>query len=182
MYIVWRRKWQPTPVFLPGESHGQRNLAGCSPWGRKSRTRLSDFVLTWLNAVHPTLKSPTCQALEMQGKLKHKPFLHGTCSMNLPATSWWNEIGVLSVHFQTPGPCVSSFQIPPPWPLFFLTISGLWISSSQLESLQQCIPEGLIHSVRSLFTATRQTPGCAFPSMWGPKHQSLLLYPWCNQI
>ena len=25
----WRRKWQPTPVFLPGESHGQRSLAGC---------------------------------------------------------------------------------------------------------------------------------------------------------
>ena len=33
--IPWRRKWQPTPVFLPGESHGQRNLAGYSPWGRK---------------------------------------------------------------------------------------------------------------------------------------------------
>ena len=31
----WRRKWQPTPVFLPGESHGQRNLAGYSPWGHK---------------------------------------------------------------------------------------------------------------------------------------------------
>ena len=31
----WRRKWQPTPVFLPGESHGQRSLAGYSPWGRK---------------------------------------------------------------------------------------------------------------------------------------------------
>ena len=28
-----RRKWQPTPVFLPGESHGQRSLVGCSPWG-----------------------------------------------------------------------------------------------------------------------------------------------------
>ena len=27
----WRRKWQPTPVFLPGKVHGQRNLAGCSP-------------------------------------------------------------------------------------------------------------------------------------------------------
>ena len=38
----WRRKWQPTPVFLPGEFHGQRSLAGYSPWGRKSRTRLSD--------------------------------------------------------------------------------------------------------------------------------------------
>ena len=29
------RKWQPTPVFLPGEGHGQRNLAGCSLWGRR---------------------------------------------------------------------------------------------------------------------------------------------------
>ena len=29
-----RRKWQPTPVFLPGKSHGWRSLVGCSPWGR----------------------------------------------------------------------------------------------------------------------------------------------------
>ena len=28
----WKRKWQPTPVFLPWKSHGQRNLAGYSPW------------------------------------------------------------------------------------------------------------------------------------------------------
>ena len=33
--IPWRRKWQPTPVFLPGELHGQRSLAGYSPWGHK---------------------------------------------------------------------------------------------------------------------------------------------------
>ena len=38
----WRRKWQSTPVFLPGKSHGQRSLAGYSPWSPKSRTRLSD--------------------------------------------------------------------------------------------------------------------------------------------
>ena len=31
----WRRAWQPTPVFLPGEFHGQRSLAGYSPWGHK---------------------------------------------------------------------------------------------------------------------------------------------------
>ena len=29
----WRRKWQPTPVFLPGESQGRRSLAGCRLWG-----------------------------------------------------------------------------------------------------------------------------------------------------
>ena len=33
--ILNRKAWQPTPVFLPGESHGQRSLAGYSPWGPK---------------------------------------------------------------------------------------------------------------------------------------------------
>ena len=40
--IPWRRKWQPTPVLLPGESHGGRSLHGVA----KSRTRLSDFTFT----------------------------------------------------------------------------------------------------------------------------------------
>ena len=34
-FMHWRRKWQPTPVFLPGESHGRRSLVGCSPWDRR---------------------------------------------------------------------------------------------------------------------------------------------------
>ena len=39
--ILWRRKWEPTPVFLPGKSHGQRSLTGYSPWGcRKLETTL----------------------------------------------------------------------------------------------------------------------------------------------
>ena len=41
--ILWRRKWQPIPVFLPGESHGQRSLVGYIVHGvAKSQTRLSD--------------------------------------------------------------------------------------------------------------------------------------------
>ena len=31
--LFWRRQWQPTPVLLPGKSHGRRSLVGCSPWG-----------------------------------------------------------------------------------------------------------------------------------------------------
>ena len=34
-FTHWRRKWQPTPVFLPGESQGRRSLVGCRLWGRK---------------------------------------------------------------------------------------------------------------------------------------------------
>ena len=32
---AWRRQWHPTPVLLPGKSHGWRSLIGCSPWGRQ---------------------------------------------------------------------------------------------------------------------------------------------------
>ena len=37
--LSWRRAWHPTPGFWPGESHGQRSLAGCHPRGHKSRTQ-----------------------------------------------------------------------------------------------------------------------------------------------
>ena len=47
--IPWRRKWQPAPVFLPGESHGQRSLAGYSLWGQghkesDTREQLSTYT------------------------------------------------------------------------------------------------------------------------------------------
>ena len=51
--IIWRRKWQPTPVFLPGEFHGQRNLAGYSPGGHKE----SDTT-KWLSTHTPSGKWP----------------------------------------------------------------------------------------------------------------------------
>ena len=35
MSFLWRRQWHPTPVLLPGKSHGRRSLVGCSPWGRE---------------------------------------------------------------------------------------------------------------------------------------------------
>ena len=42
----WRRKWQPTPVFLPGESHGRRSVVGCSPWGR-TESDTTEATLRW---------------------------------------------------------------------------------------------------------------------------------------
>ena len=40
----WRRKWQPTPVFLPGESQGRQSLVGCRLWGR---TESDTTEATW---------------------------------------------------------------------------------------------------------------------------------------
>ena len=44
--INLRRKWQPTPVILPGEFHGQRSLAGYSPWGCKESGMTEQLSLT----------------------------------------------------------------------------------------------------------------------------------------
>ena len=46
-----RRKWQPTPVFLPGESHGRRNLVGYSPWGRKESDMTEQLHFTSLHVI-----------------------------------------------------------------------------------------------------------------------------------
>ena len=42
----WRRKWQTTPVSLPGKSHGQRGLVGCSPWNRKDSDTTERLTLS----------------------------------------------------------------------------------------------------------------------------------------
>ena len=46
--IPRRRKWQPTPVFLPGESHGQRSLAGCMQFMRSKRVRQAQARVWYL--------------------------------------------------------------------------------------------------------------------------------------
>ena len=56
--ITWRREWQPTPVFLPRESHRQRNLVGYSPWGCKEldKTKLLTHTHTHTHT-HTELKT-----------------------------------------------------------------------------------------------------------------------------
>ena len=54
-FMHWRRKWQPTPVFLPGESQGRGSPVGCCLWGRTvghdwsdlAELTLGDWVLPW---------------------------------------------------------------------------------------------------------------------------------------
>ena len=54
MNNLWRREWQPTPVFLPVESHGQRTLEGYSPWGWKELQTIEQLSIhtDWLNSVN----------------------------------------------------------------------------------------------------------------------------------
>ena len=42
-----RRRWHPTPVLLPGKSHGQRSLVSCSPWGHEESDTTNDLTFTF---------------------------------------------------------------------------------------------------------------------------------------
>ena len=60
--VIWRRKWQPTPVFLPGKPHGRRSLVDYSPWGCKesdrTETSLSlSHIYLWASQVAPVVKT-----------------------------------------------------------------------------------------------------------------------------
>ena len=53
--IPWRRAWQPTPIFLPGEPHGQRSLAGHSPWGHKELDMTEQLTHTNLESKYSAI-------------------------------------------------------------------------------------------------------------------------------
>ena len=66
--IPWRREWQPTPVFLPGKSYGQRSLADYSLWGHKELQILEhehDPSLTLSPFTYP-LDLPVCKCFLIQ--------------------------------------------------------------------------------------------------------------------
>ena len=62
--ISWRRKWQPTPVFLPGKSRGQSSLACCRPWGLKE----SDTT----ECTHMQFNRRQCEDMELKKRDKIK--------------------------------------------------------------------------------------------------------------
>ena len=68
-FMHWRRKWQPTPVFLPGESQGWRSLVGCRLWGCTVRHDWSDLAAA---AAAVFISKALCAAL---GKADHAFFL-----------------------------------------------------------------------------------------------------------
>ena len=62
--IPWRKKWQPTPAFLPGKFHGQGSLVGYSPWGRKDSDMTSEWTHTHTRAMR-AIADPTKWAFSL---------------------------------------------------------------------------------------------------------------------
>ena len=146
--IPWRRAWQPTPVFLPGESHEQRSLVGYSPWG--SRRVRHDWAhkcvcVCEIGALGPwarhLLNFPGLQFSHLRKSLAfcHKVGLTPLCPAHLAGTSH-------SCDQHTP-------QGPHAFPLFQLPFCHLlWPSVSPLGSTPW------MSSLHHLLASTHTTP------------------------
>ena len=71
--IPWRRKWQPNPVFLPGESHGWRSLVGYSPWGRKHSEKTEQLHFFFFYVYVSGLPLPTMREIWVQSLGREDP-------------------------------------------------------------------------------------------------------------
>jgi len=78
--IPWRRKWQPTSVFLPGKSHGQRSLVGYSPWVPK------ESALTELMSRMQGIKIP--HAMEQLSPVHHNYWAHAITRESVHCNEW----------------------------------------------------------------------------------------------
>ena len=66
--IPWRREWQPTPVFLPGGSHGRRSLVGCRLWGRTESDTTKRFSSSSIHRKHLAVRQQGELSCQLVGK------------------------------------------------------------------------------------------------------------------
>ena len=88
--LLWRRKWQPTPVSLPGKSHGQRSLAGCNPWshrvGHNGWVSARSLILLFLSLLWKDEVEVTCKMFTF------------TCTLLLYICNFGNMNGHKALH------------------------------------------------------------------------------------
>ena len=90
--MPWRWEWQPTPVFLPGEFHGQRSLVGYSPWGHKESDTIERLTLEKQRKVKNGLDiSEEIVCAELRGGQFHEGVENSYCSA--PGGGHWSSSG-----------------------------------------------------------------------------------------
>ena len=88
--IPWRRAWQPTPVFLPGKFHGQRSLAGYSPWDCKELDVTECTHVYTHTHTHTHTHTRDNSALVSILLIKYKLLLELTLILRLISNHWWD--------------------------------------------------------------------------------------------
>ena len=102
----WKRQWQPTPVLLPGESHGWRSLVGCSPWGHYE----SDMT-KWLH-FHALEKEMAAHSSVLAWRIQGTREPGGLLSMGLHRVEHnWSDLAAAAVFIPVRTEVIFSFKI-----------------------------------------------------------------------
>ena len=124
--IPGSRKWQPSPVFMPGKFHGQRSLVGYSPWISKTWTRLRDsthiniFQGNRLRSVQFSLVTQSCPTLcnPMNHSMPGLPVHHQLLEFTQTHVRWVGDA------IQPSHPLLSLLLLPPPFPPSIRVVSN----------------------------------------------------------
>ena len=135
--MPWRRKWQPTPAFLPGKFHGQRSLVDYSPWGRKELGHDSEWACVHVHTHFESLNPWKVALRVFLEQLVHSLWEPGWArriglSKHKGSVLWMllllTEAGILLHWLQVPPSLAEAMSLglksPMPFPPFFL--SSLW--------------------------------------------------------
>ena len=82
-FMHWRRKWQPTPVFLPGQPHGRRSLVGCLLWGRRVGHDWRDLAAAASLHCGEAISRPAARGRKWDARLR------GSVAATASATEGW---------------------------------------------------------------------------------------------
>ena len=103
----WRRQWHPTPVLLPGKSHGRRSLAGCSPWGLEESDTTEQLPFTFTFHFHALEKDMVTHSSVLAWRIPGTAEPGGLPSMgshrvghdwsDLAAAWWWAHLFLMLV-------------------------------------------------------------------------------------
>ena len=143
--IPWRRKWQPAPVFLPGQCHEQRSLAGYSAWGGQALDS-AEHAHTQLEAA---LEAVSVLTLRQMGWLSWTALSSG----RFPSVFWgsilhlsWGQDWFWEEASHTTGLKSlgsDSTEADPPGPT--KSFSSIWESKEMLSAHRRCLPRETAH-------------------------------------
>ena len=156
--IPWRREWQPTPVFLPGESHGQKSLEGYGPWGRKE----SDTTEAIYHSVQPGVVL----------SVSWRPRDTGVSGPDPRTPTQWPGASV------GPAPQSTLGQRPPPWPrdVGLPEGTGPVAQRAALSFVHHALwraPGGPTGIAQGLVTLPHQLMRCLVGWRWGDRNPRL---------
>ena len=136
IFLPWRRKWHPTPVLLPGKSHGWRSLVGYSPWGRKESDMTEHFLFTFFFLMSSSPDDST-SSLFFCGIGVSQFSLLRTSEWVLDAVSLWSPSVLLCLLPRYPSPTLKAqsksdprYFAPGPVPLSFWLLPFYFCSPS----------------------------------------------------